>query len=67
MDARTYRSNEAKPPSQAPLAALPAWQALVDTAGVRPGQTVLVHAAAGGVGHLAVQIARARGMLGCSM
>jgi len=44
-----------------PLAALTAWQALVDTAGVRPGQTVLVHAAAGGVGHLAVQIARARG------
>ncbi|MFF5707248.1 NADP-dependent oxidoreductase [Streptomyces sp. NPDC012794] len=44
-----------------PLAALTAWQALVDTAGVRPGQRVLVHAAAGGVGHLAVQIAKARG------
>jgi NADPH:quinone reductase-like Zn-dependent oxidoreductase len=44
-----------------PLAGLTAWQALVDTAGVRAGQTVLVHAAAGGVGHLAVQIARARG------
>lgn len=41
-----------------PLAALTAWQALVDTAGVRPGQRVLVHAAAGGVGHLAVQFAR---------
>lgn len=38
-----------------------AWQALVDTARVRPGQRVLVHAAAGGVGHLAVQIAKARG------
>ncbi|MHA6802330.1 NADP-dependent oxidoreductase [Salinifilum ghardaiensis] len=44
-----------------PLAALTAWQALVDTAEVQPGQRVLVHAAAGGVGHLAVQIAKARG------
>ncbi|WP_406237600.1 NADP-dependent oxidoreductase [Nocardia sp. NBC_01009] len=44
-----------------PLAALTAWQALVDTADVRPGQRVLIHAAAGGVGHLAVQIAKARG------
>ncbi|MEV6951654.1 NADP-dependent oxidoreductase [Streptomyces sp. NPDC051183] len=44
-----------------PLAALTAWQALVDTAALAPGQRVLVHAAAGGVGHLAVQIAKARG------
>ncbi|WP_049567823.1 NADP-dependent oxidoreductase [Streptomyces sp. SBT349] len=44
-----------------PLAGLTAWQVLVDTAAVGPGQHVLVHAAAGGVGHLAVQIARARG------
>ncbi|MET7616097.1 NADP-dependent oxidoreductase [Streptomyces sp. NPDC005408] len=44
-----------------PIAALTAWQSLVDTADVRPGQRVLVHAAAGGVGHLAVQIAKARG------
>ncbi|QKW21343.1 NADP-dependent oxidoreductase [Kitasatospora sp. NA04385] len=44
-----------------PLAALTAWQALVDTAQVRAGDRVLVHAAAGGVGHLAVQIAKARG------
>jgi NADPH:quinone reductase-like Zn-dependent oxidoreductase len=44
-----------------PLAGLTAWQLLVDTAKVRPGQRVLIHAAAGGVGHLAVQIARARG------
>lgn len=43
------------------LAGLTAWQALVDIADVAPGQHVLVHAAAGGVGHLAVQIAKARG------
>jgi NADPH:quinone reductase-like Zn-dependent oxidoreductase len=44
-----------------PLAGLTAWQALVETAGVQRGDRVLVHAAAGGVGHLAVQIAKARG------
>lgn len=44
-----------------PLVALTAWQALVDTGNVRPGQRVLVHAAAGGVGHVAVQIAKALG------
>ncbi|MFC1435594.1 NADP-dependent oxidoreductase [Streptacidiphilus sp. N1-3] len=41
-----------------PLAALTAWQALVDTAQVRPGQRVLIHAAGGGVGHFAVQFAK---------
>lgn len=44
-----------------PLAALTAWQALVDTAHLEAGQRVLIHAAAGGVGHFAVQIAKARG------
>jgi NADPH:quinone reductase-like Zn-dependent oxidoreductase len=44
-----------------PLVSLTAWQALVDTAPVSPGQRVLIHAAAGGVGHVAVQIAKARG------
>lgn len=44
-----------------PLAALTAWQALVDTAQLQAGERVLIHAAAGGVGHLAVQIAKARG------
>jgi NADPH:quinone reductase-like Zn-dependent oxidoreductase len=44
-----------------PLAGLTAWQALVDTAHVRSGQRVLVHAASGGVGHLAVQIVKALG------
>ncbi|KJK43256.1 NADPH:quinone reductase, partial [Saccharothrix sp. ST-888] len=41
-----------------PLAALPARQAPVDAAEVRPGQRVLIHAAAGGVGHFAVQFAK---------
>jgi len=44
-----------------PLAGLTAWQALVETAGVGEGSRVLITAAAGGVGHLAVQIAVARG------
>ncbi len=44
-----------------PLAGLTAWQALNDTAAVRAGQRVLIHAAAGGVGHLAVQIAKSLG------
>jgi NADPH:quinone reductase-like Zn-dependent oxidoreductase len=44
-----------------PLAALTAWQGLVDAAAVKPGDRVLIHRAAGGVGHLAVQIAKARG------
>jgi NADPH:quinone reductase-like Zn-dependent oxidoreductase len=44
-----------------PLAALTAWQILKDTADVQPGQKVLITAAAGGVGHFAVQIAKALG------
>jgi len=44
-----------------PLAGLTAWQSLVETAGVGEGSRVLVLGAAGGVGHLAVQIAKARG------
>jgi len=47
--------------SAVPLAALTAWQALVEATAVRAGETVLVHGAAGGVGAFAVQIARARG------
>ena len=44
-----------------PMAGLSAWQAMVDTAGLTSGQRVLIHAAGGGVGHLAVQIAKALG------
>ncbi|MFE0458934.1 NADP-dependent oxidoreductase [Kitasatospora sp. NPDC058965] len=44
-----------------PLAALTAWQGLVEGAGIKAGDRVVVHRAAGGVGHFAVQIAKARG------
>lgn len=44
-----------------PLAGLTAWQVVVDTIQLEEGADVLIHGAAGGVGHLAVQIARARG------
>ena len=44
-----------------PVVALTAWQALFDTAELSAGQTVLIHAAAGGVGHIAVQLARWKG------
>jgi NADPH:quinone reductase-like Zn-dependent oxidoreductase len=40
-----------------PMVGLTAWQALFDAAGCKPGQRVLIHAAAGGVGHIAVQLA----------
>lgn len=44
-----------------PLAALTAWQALVEKAKLDAGQTVLIHGGSGGVGSFAVQIAKARG------
>nr|WSY53441.1 NADP-dependent oxidoreductase [Streptomyces sp. NBC_00886] len=44
-----------------PLVAVTAWQALAVLARVRPGDRVLIHAAAGGVGHVAVQLAKELG------
>ena len=41
-----------------PLVALTAWQALVDRGSVQPGQRVLVHGGAGGVGRVAIQLAK---------
>jgi NADPH:quinone reductase-like Zn-dependent oxidoreductase len=44
-----------------PIVGLTAWQALVDTAKLSAGQTVLIHGGSGGVGTFAIQIAKARG------
>lgn len=44
-----------------PVAALTAWQAMFDRAGLNANQRVLIHAAAGGVGSMAVQLAKAKG------
>src|SRR5471030_1196754 len=44
-----------------PLASLTAWQTLFDAAALSAGQRVLIHAAAGGVGHVAVQLAKWKG------
>jgi NADPH:quinone reductase-like Zn-dependent oxidoreductase len=44
-----------------PLVLITAWEGLVDRARVRAGQKVLIHGGGGGVGHVAVQIARAFG------
>ena len=59
--ARKPRSLDHVHAAALPLAGLTAWQSLVDVAQVRPGQRVLIHGAAGGVGHLAVQIAKGLG------
>ncbi|SEN93825.1 NADPH:quinone reductase [Actinacidiphila rubida] len=58
------RAPDALTPRQAaalPLTAATAWEGLIDRAQVRAGQKVLVHGGAGGVGSVAVQIARSRG------
>ena len=44
-----------------PLVALTAWQALIDVAKLSAGQTVLIHGGSGGVGSMAIQIAKTRG------
>ena len=44
-----------------PVVLITAWQALVDRAALKSGEKILVHGGAGGVGHIAVQLAHARG------
>ena len=58
---RKPRSLSFEDAAAVPLAAMTAYQALVEAAQVKAGDRVLVHAAAGGVGHFAVQIATALG------
>lgn len=46
-----------------PLVLITAWEGLVDRAALKSGEKVLIHAGAGGVGHIAVQLARTRGAI----
>ena len=56
--ARRPRSLTMEQSAAVPLVALAAWQALVDVARVKPGQKVLVHAGAGGLGSTVIQLAK---------
>ena len=56
--ARKPRNVSMKEAAALPLVALTAWQALVERGKIESGQTVLVHAAAGGVGHIGIQLAK---------
>jgi NADPH2:quinone reductase len=49
-----------------PLVLITAWEALFDRARVAEGKTVLIHAGAGGVGHVAIQLARLAGARVCA-
>ena len=59
--ARKAKNIDFEKAAAVPLAATTAWQALVETAKIEPGLTVLIHGGSGGVGSFAVQIAKARG------
>lgn len=55
------RTLSARQSAALPLIVITAWEGLVDRAHVRAGQSVLVHGGAGGIGHVAIQLALARG------
>jgi NADPH:quinone reductase len=59
--ARKPRNLSMREAAALPLIFITAWEGLVDRANVRAGHRVLVQGGAGGVGHIAVQIAKARG------
>jgi NADPH2:quinone reductase len=50
----------------APLVLITAWEALYDRARLQPGQRVLIHAGSGGVGHVAIQLAKVQGASVCT-
>lgn len=50
----------------APLVLITAWEALFDRACLTAGETVLIHGGAGGVGHVAIQLAKAKGARVCT-
>jgi len=49
-----------------PLVSITAWESLFDRAGLKARQTVLIHAGAGGVGHIAIQLAKSAGARVCT-
>jgi NADPH:quinone reductase-like Zn-dependent oxidoreductase len=55
------KSRDAIAAAAVPLAGITAWQGLFDHGGLRSGQRVLIHGGAGGVGHFAIQFAKAKG------
>lgn len=59
--ARRSASLSAREAAALPLVVITAWEGLVDRARVHTGQQVLIHGGAGGIGQVAVQLARARG------
>ncbi len=70
VDARVARRKPAaltfEQAAAAPLVLITAWEALYDRGGLEAGQRVLIHGGAGGVGHVAVQLARLRGARVCA-
>ena len=58
LSPKTYSFTEA---AAAPLVLITAYGALFDRGGLQAGQTVLIHAGAGGVGHVAIQLAKLKG------
>lgn len=64
--ARKPRSLSFAEAAAAPLVLITAWESLHDRGALRPGDRVLIHAGAGGVGHVAVQLARIHGARVCT-
>lgn len=59
--ARKPKSLNVQEAAAVPLAAITAWQGLFDHGGLAAGQRVLIHGGSGGVGHFAIQFAKAKG------